>query len=209
VVSPRGLVEAYAIWYDDGETASVGYATANETYEFEVIGPTNTLVPITADFQLAVAVSPWPNVETQVPDGEYSAQFVASATISIDFYNGNLYQVVNGGGSGSSIQHEGTFVGNPTLSVMSDTIYDISLSATVINTDYGSVVATADPYIFIDPSFLALNPGYTIVFSPGISNSIADTIPEPSTWAMMLLGFAGLAFAGFRQRQKLSGAASV
>ena len=24
------------------------------------------------------------------------------------------------------------------------------------------------------------------------------TIPEPSTWAMMLLGFAGLAFVGYR-----------
>ncbi len=28
------------------------------------------------------------------------------------------------------------------------------------------------------------------------------TIPEPSTWAMMLLGFAGLGFAGYRQAAK-------
>jgi hypothetical protein len=26
-------------------------------------------------------------------------------------------------------------------------------------------------------------------------------VPEPSTWVMMLLGFAGLGFAGYRQRQ--------
>jgi hypothetical protein len=26
-------------------------------------------------------------------------------------------------------------------------------------------------------------------------------VPEPSTWAMMLLGFAGLAFAGLRARR--------
>ena len=26
-------------------------------------------------------------------------------------------------------------------------------------------------------------------------------IPEPSTWAMMLLGFAGLGFAGYRARK--------
>jgi len=36
-----------------------------------------------------------------------------------------------------------------------------------------------------------------------------STIPEASTWAMMLLGFAGLGFVGYRQRQKLAGAASV
>ena len=33
-------------------------------------------------------------------------------------------------------------------------------------------------------------------------------VPELSTWAMMLLGFAGLGFAGYRQRHKLAGARS-
>ena len=38
--------------------------------------------------------------------------------------------------------------------------------------------------------------------SPAISVSItAPTIPEVPTWAMMGLGFAGLAFAGFRSRR--------
>jgi hypothetical protein len=27
-------------------------------------------------------------------------------------------------------------------------------------------------------------------------------VPEPSTWAMMLLGFAGLGFLGYRQTRK-------
>jgi hypothetical protein len=30
----------------------------------------------------------------------------------------------------------------------------------------------------------------------------AVTVPEPSTWAMMLLGFAGLGFAGYRASRK-------
>jgi hypothetical protein len=30
--------------------------------------------------------------------------------------------------------------------------------------------------------------------------SVTTTIPEASTWAMMVLGFAGLGFAGFRVR---------
>jgi hypothetical protein len=28
------------------------------------------------------------------------------------------------------------------------------------------------------------------------------TVPEPSTWAMMLLGFAGLGFAGYRRAER-------
>ena len=30
----------------------------------------------------------------------------------------------------------------------------------------------------------------------------SPAIPEPSTWAMMLLGFAGLGFAGYRASRK-------
>ena len=37
----------------------------------------------------------------------------------------------------------------------------------------------------------------------GVSNSFVETtIPEPSTWVMMVLGFAGLGFAGYRSSRK-------
>jgi hypothetical protein len=32
--------------------------------------------------------------------------------------------------------------------------------------------------------------------------SITPSVPEPSTWAMMLLGFAGLGYAGFKRARK-------
>jgi hypothetical protein len=32
----------------------------------------------------------------------------------------------------------------------------------------------------------------------------ASAVPEPSTWAMMLLGFAGLGFAFRQSRRKMS-----
>ena len=46
--------------------------------------------------------------------------------------------------------------------------------------------------------------GGTDVFSLEGEVPIVDPllIPEPSTWAMMLVGFAGLGFAGTRARQK-------
>jgi hypothetical protein len=42
--------------------------------------------------------------------------------------------------------------------------------------------------------------GNTIGFVTG--RTIGATIPEPSTWAMMLLGFAGLGFLGYRQTRR-------
>jgi hypothetical protein len=35
---------------------------------------------------------------------------------------------------------------------------------------------------------------------------ISGSVPEPSTWAMMLLGFGGLSFAGWRARRKIAAA---
>jgi PEP-CTERM motif len=36
----------------------------------------------------------------------------------------------------------------------------------------------------------------------GDVNLIAEAVPEPSTWAMMTIGFAGLGFAGYRMRKQ-------
>jgi hypothetical protein len=33
-------------------------------------------------------------------------------------------------------------------------------------------------------------------------NPVAGAVPKPSTWAMMILGFAGIDFGGYRQSHK-------
>jgi hypothetical protein len=42
--------------------------------------------------------------------------------------------------------------------------------------------------------------GVTTTFNAAFSLTGVSTVPEPSTWAMMLVGFAGLGFAGWRTR---------
>jgi len=60
----------------------------------------------------------------------------------------------------------------------------------------GSAYAYIDPYISIDPTFLAANPGYSIVVSSGIRNSAATSATaEPSSLALAgvaLLGLVGI-----------------
>ena len=46
-------------------------------------------------------------------------------------------------------------------------------------------------------SFASQNPGSA--FGPDIGGVSIATVPEASTWAMMLAGFAGLAFAAYRK----------
>jgi hypothetical protein len=40
-----------------------------------------------------------------------------------------------------------------------------------------------------------------------LGNAFSVMIPEPSTWAMMLLGFAGMGFVGYRARQAATASA--
>jgi hypothetical protein len=63
-----------------------------------------------------------------------------------------------------------------------------------------------DPRIFIDPAWLALHPGYSIVVDSAVGNGlVGSAVPEPSTWGMLLLGFAGLRLMGYR-RAAMTGA---
>jgi PEP-CTERM motif len=51
-------------------------------------------------------------------------------------------------------------------------------------------------------------PGDAILHGPAGSQSFTNTaVPEPSTWAMMMLGFAGLAYGAFKRGQKNSATA--
>jgi hypothetical protein len=44
--------------------------------------------------------------------------------------------------------------------------------------------------------------------SEGLFGALS-VVPEPSTWAMMLIGFAALAFAGYRRAQKIAAPATA
>ena len=53
-----------------------------------------------------------------------------------------------------------------------------------------------------DPPTLSLNlpKGASVTTASGVFDSfVTATVPEPSTWAMMLLGFAGLGYAAYRR----------
>ncbi len=70
-----------------------------------------------------------------------------------------------------------------------------------LNPGFGSADAFGDPFIFIDPEFLLLNPDYSVIVSTGISNE-ATVVPLPA--AVSLFGFA-LGSLGFTPSLHLSG----
>ena len=87
---------------------------------------------------------------------------------------------------------------NLTLPTNTPIVVQLETSAEVTSQEAGFFSASAylDPYVSIDPSDADAS-AYAILVSPGIGNTPAT--PEASTWAMMLLGLAGLGWAGWRR----------
>jgi hypothetical protein len=52
--------------------------------------------------------------------------------------------------------------------------------------------AYIDPYIAIDPTYLAAHPGVTLEVSAGVDNAPPSGVPEPSTWTFALAGLFAL-----------------
>jgi hypothetical protein len=77
---------------------------------------------------------------------------------------------------------------------------EIQLSGSTAGFGGGPYTATIDPLITIDANSVAQ--GYSLELSPNVTqDSVAPSVPEPSTWAMLLTGFAALGFAYRAQRR--------
>jgi PEP-CTERM motif len=98
----------------------------------------------------------------------------------------------SGGGHTASSSFNGA--STPTYSVLSDGI-GTNTQVNMATMD----VSVVTPYTVSNTITFGLAPGTTTSPITDEFGVIATVVPEPSTWAMMLLGFAGLGFAGYRQ----------
>jgi PEP-CTERM motif len=62
---------------------------------------------------------------------------------------------------------------------------------------FSSATLTTGSY-FIELMGTVGAPDHT-AFVPSVNLTVLSTVPEPSTWAMLMLGFAGLGYAAFRR----------
>jgi hypothetical protein len=91
-------------------------------------------------------------------------------------------------------------VGFEDATTLHDILDDVSafFSAYALTTSIGPIT---DASVINSGDSFATSGGAFVLNSAGDSTFTATTtaIPEPCTWAMMLLGFAGLGFAGYRR----------
>ena len=167
-------------------------ATATVGYGFQVVGPSST-TPIPVNFDAAAYV-------TTSGTGYGSAYLVICSgncqAPDVDWY-------LTGGES------QKTYPGT-TIDLLPNTIYAVTEGATA----YGHSPYEDGPYdatkdtgfadAYVDPTFTLSGRYASLYHFEGLPDAAsAGGVPEPSTWAMLLIGFAGMGGAMLRRHGRL------
>ena len=94
--------------------------------------------------------------------------------------------------------------------LLSDLLSDTADVSLIDAGSFGEILDINDPVTLFDGTYIDAisNPGAAdpndpgdVAFVYGVEAGVA-VVPEPSTWALMLLGFAGLGFLGYRRTRR-------
>jgi hypothetical protein len=166
------------------------------TYSMEVLGPQGT-VSVRVNASGGVSVSP--AAAGGFGNEQAQATFTVTSTNQGQVLRDNAYLL----GYSNDPTTSQTFTDNGTYTFQTNVIYTVSLAGYLeadVSGNLGGGTETVSAYI--DPQFSIASPGaYTLEFSAGIGNSVGG-VPEPSTWAMMLLGFGSVGLMAYRRKSK-------
>jgi hypothetical protein len=174
------------------------FVNATLTYSVEVVGPGQT---VSLDFKAMATGSSGGGSfayadtvgEFRFADGSYQV-FGKTCTVT-------LYCLPVGSAPVGNGEIEGAVLAS------TEVPFSVVLTTQIHATPGGSSSAFIDPYFSIDPSTPDAK-DYQIFLSAGVENvGPSGAVPEMPTWAMMLLGLAGLGLAGYRTPRKAVSAA--
>jgi PEP-CTERM motif len=174
--------------------ARAGYIVTLEQVGSDVVATGSGAIDLTG---LTLAFSDGTNKAKLTPS-EASITTGPAVDTPTDGYDG-FSGPMNFGGGGTTIDAD-SGSGNLVTIVGGGNLLGVPL-------DYVSGSALSDTSTYDNQTFstLGVAPGrYEWTWGSGVNQNFTLVIgtPEPSTWAMMLVGFAGLGFAGYRKSRR-------
>jgi hypothetical protein len=138
---------------------------------------------------------------TALPNAAYATTLIGSASNVADALLGpdeRIFGTAILGGNGRST-FDFSFRGDLILGVIAGGFLDVVANGTDILSEGVGDNSVINLGFFLGPNMdLTIDGAGVFVFG--------SAVPEPSIWAMMLVGFAGLAFAGYRSRRRYAAA---
>lgn len=159
------------------------------------VGITEIDAPITVPVDATLVISAHSTGTATIVLGQVVQAF--SGTFSItsgatNYLSGTFADAIAGSGGGLTLTASSESPGESvtfTSNVINNTLFKTDRSISFSFTDVAPAVHITD--------------GSLGSFTSGVSGNMSSAVPEPSTWAMMLLGFAGLAYASLRNTRKI------
>jgi hypothetical protein len=92
------------------------------------------------------------------------------------------------------------------LTAVQGAIWDIEYDTTITSNNKPEIITLLAQYVSDAEAYVAEHPDAPLLeglVSPEGAQALAiSAVPEPSTWAMMILGFGGIAFVAYRRKAK-------
>jgi hypothetical protein len=148
---------------------------------------------------------------------------VGTAQLALNLSSPTFSGTINSNNDSGFVSLTGTLLGD-SFSVTTTSKFDIlfgNLGITLVNGNITSILTpfggggigasgTSSGFFFFNQNGNNANqPGLSFTFSPtgeatttGTASSVVEAVPEPSTWAMMILGFFGVGFMAYRRKAK-------
>lgn len=180
-ISASTSFAGFATAIADGTLTGFNIARASIDYQFSVSGPVSGIpVPIFVVTEMHVRVSGsfWAGASLEVlssDERDYLGQILDTRKVGLvaDF-SGALPFLARSG-------------------IVNTVSMTAGVSASSSSPISGHAEAFVDPYIYIDPAFLAAHPGYSVSVSSGFPNvPLPLPVPEPESWALFAVGFGML-----------------
>jgi len=191
-------------------TASAStWALYNANSGFQPVGPVSAQVSAFATYYMYVAGPTNTSVSVDIAAQGWVVG-TGTATLNMTPADNPFFQVIPTQSETNTIR---SWIYKDVLQLRTDTIYRISMQigADAASGAYGggsgtsAIFKSQDSSAFLDPEFTidpAYSSQYSLIFSDGIGDGFSPAVPEPSTWAMMMIGFAGLGYISSRRRAR-------